>query len=263
VQASCSFFSPLLRTSCTTGPSVEGRHWRFSLPSWQYLQRHSSQSKFAQLAWHSTCSNSQCAARFCHSPEPRHAPPISPAPFLRLKIVSSLRTSEGPITVDSFIILTLHNLSSAVTDSLFVRLSCQMLETGALRITLDLPLFHGVEPECPRRSGANMLAINHNRYVFRSFPAFISPSKPGIGYVTAYQYDRTKSGPYLDPRIAFGMSVLTNLALMSLTGTALCLSSVLRNQSFSAWRIWCIRRDESTLLESASVRRYNTILAIM
>jgi hypothetical protein len=35
-----------------------------------------------------------------------------------------LRTSEGPLIVDSFIMLTLRNLCSTVTDSLFVRLAC-------------------------------------------------------------------------------------------------------------------------------------------
>jgi hypothetical protein len=50
-----------------------------------------------------------------------------------------------------------------------------MLEIGVLKITLDLPLLHGVEPQRPRRSRPNMLAISLNRYVFCSFFADVSP----------------------------------------------------------------------------------------
>jgi hypothetical protein len=70
--------------------------------------------------------------------------------------------------------LTVRNLSSAITDSLFVCPSSSshpMLETGPLKFVSDLPLLCGMEPQHPRRSGSNMLAISHNRYLFRSSPA--------------------------------------------------------------------------------------------
>jgi hypothetical protein len=141
--------------------------------------------------------------------------------YLSLKIVSSLRTSEGLINVDFFIMLTFRNLPSTVTDSLFVRLSCRMPETGVLKIMLDLSLLHGVEPQHPRRSRANMLAIGFNRYVSVLSLQTFSP-QPALGYVAAYpdNVDRT-SWPYIDPRIGFGMIVLTNVVLMLLTGAFL------------------------------------------
>jgi hypothetical protein len=143
VQASCSFFLPLPRTSSTTGPSVVGKRSPFSLPPWQSLRRRRSRSAFAQLYWGSKYSDSQSAV---NSPEQRRASPISIALYLPLKTASSLRTSEGPIIVDSFIMLTLRNVSSVFTDGLFVCPSHLKLETGALKFVSDLPLLYGVEP---------------------------------------------------------------------------------------------------------------------
>ncbi|KAJ7510723.1 hypothetical protein B0H11DRAFT_1955915 [Mycena galericulata] len=68
-----------------------------------------------------------------------------------------------------------------------------------------------------------------------------------MGYVCAYQDDYSSAGPYVDFRIAFLMSVLTNTVLMALT----------------AGRIWWIRRDASILSDSAGVRRYTTVIAII
>ncbi|KAJ7754378.1 hypothetical protein DFH07DRAFT_959827 [Mycena maculata] len=68
-----------------------------------------------------------------------------------------------------------------------------------------------------------------------------------LGYLCAYQDDYSSSGPYIDFRVAFLMSVLTNVVLMALT----------------AGRIWWVRRDASVLAYSAGVRRYNTVIAII
>jgi hypothetical protein len=51
------------------------------------------------------------------------------------------------------------------------------------------------------------------------------PSKPALGYVAAYPdyVGRTTSWPHIDTRIGFGMILLTNVVLMSLTGAFLLL----------------------------------------
>ncbi|KAJ7463296.1 hypothetical protein FB451DRAFT_1266081 [Mycena latifolia] len=68
-----------------------------------------------------------------------------------------------------------------------------------------------------------------------------------LGYISAYQDDYSISGRYIDYRAAFIMSVLTNVVLMALT----------------AGRIWWIRRDARVLLESPTVHKYNTVIAII
>ncbi|KAJ6463108.1 hypothetical protein DFH09DRAFT_1227578 [Mycena vulgaris] len=86
----------------------------------------------------------------------------------------------------------------------------------------------------------------------RNLPVVILPAltllvTTALGYFTAYQNDYSTTGPYFDSRIVFLMGVLTNVVLMTLT----------------AGRIWWIRRDARVLLESASLRRYNTVIAII
>jgi hypothetical protein len=203
VQASCLFSSALPLTFCTTGASVEGSPSRLSLPSWQSLRRCSSRSTFAQLFWLSRYSDPQSVASLGDSPDPM-------AFSLPLKIVSSLRTSESHRRM-SFIILTWHTLFSAVADSLFVRPSRPMLETVALKFASDLPMLYAVEPQRPHHTGANIPPIRHNKYVLRSFPADLSPSPPALGYVGSF------SGTFIDPRLVVGMSLLTNVVLMTLT----------------------------------------------
>ncbi|KAJ7116218.1 hypothetical protein C8R43DRAFT_1038363 [Mycena crocata] len=67
-----------------------------------------------------------------------------------------------------------------------------------------------------------------------------------LGYIYAYEEDYLDSTRF-NSRIAYLMSVFTNVLLMMLT----------------AGRIWWIRRAASVLSESSWVRRYNTVIAII
>ncbi|KAJ7261885.1 hypothetical protein C8J57DRAFT_1335639 [Mycena rebaudengoi] len=66
------------------------------------------------------------------------------------------------------------------------------------------------------------------------------------GYLCSYT-DEYSPHPYLDPRAAFIMSVLTNVLLMILT----------------AGRIWWRRRDARIVLESKFVKRYDMVIAVI
>ncbi|KAJ7480285.1 hypothetical protein B0H11DRAFT_2233407 [Mycena galericulata] len=66
-----------------------------------------------------------------------------------------------------------------------------------------------------------------------------------LGYLVSHE-DWVKLGG-LDTRVPFIMSALTNIILIGLT----------------AGRIWWIRRDACALSESAAVRAYNTVIAII
>ncbi|KAJ7438565.1 hypothetical protein B0H11DRAFT_589180 [Mycena galericulata] len=66
-----------------------------------------------------------------------------------------------------------------------------------------------------------------------------------LGYLVTYEVD-VKPGS-LDSRVPFIMSILTNVVLIALT----------------AGRIWWIRRDARVLSESALIRTYNTVVAII
>ncbi|KAF7375577.1 hypothetical protein MSAN_00446000 [Mycena sanguinolenta] len=67
-----------------------------------------------------------------------------------------------------------------------------------------------------------------------------------LGYWSSYRDDLVD--PYLiDQRIAYIMVLLTNIVLLILT----------------AGRIWWIRREAIRVLESAHIRKYNTIVAII
>ncbi|KAJ7108236.1 hypothetical protein C8R44DRAFT_803845 [Mycena epipterygia] len=68
-----------------------------------------------------------------------------------------------------------------------------------------------------------------------------------LGYISTYKDDYSQSGSYIDSRIPFLLSILTNVLLMALT----------------AGRIWWIRRDACIVLESSSLRVYNTVIAII
>ncbi|KAJ6563289.1 hypothetical protein DFH09DRAFT_1158898 [Mycena vulgaris] len=102
-------------------------------------------------------------------------------------------------------------------------------------------------------------AVTDSLFIYRCFmvwnrnlrvvilPALTLLVTTALGYFTAYQNDYSTTGPYFDSRIAFLTGVLTNVMLMAMT----------------AGRIWWIRRDARVLLESASLRRYNTVIAII
>ncbi|KAJ6473486.1 hypothetical protein DFH09DRAFT_1293758 [Mycena vulgaris] len=102
-------------------------------------------------------------------------------------------------------------------------------------------------------------AVTDSLFIYRCFmvwnrnlrvvvlPALTLLVTTAIGYSTAYQIEYSTTGPYFDSRIVFLMGVLTNVILMAMT----------------AGRIWWIRRDARVLLESASLRRYNTVIAII
>ncbi|KAJ7155188.1 hypothetical protein C8R46DRAFT_1296510 [Mycena filopes] len=68
-----------------------------------------------------------------------------------------------------------------------------------------------------------------------------------LGYITAYDVDSTFSTSHVDFRISFGLVMLTNVLLMSLT----------------AGRIWWARRDAALVLNSAYVRKYDTVIAMI
>ncbi|KAJ7664876.1 hypothetical protein B0H17DRAFT_1211140 [Mycena rosella] len=78
-------------------------------------------------------------------------------------------------------------------------------------------------------------------------PILMTLTTTVLGYLAAYDDDYVRAGPYIDFRIAFIMSVLTNVLLMALT----------------AGRIWWIQRAAWVLSESVCVRRYNTVIAII
>ncbi|KAJ6563358.1 hypothetical protein DFH09DRAFT_1159005 [Mycena vulgaris] len=102
-------------------------------------------------------------------------------------------------------------------------------------------------------------AVTDSLFIYRCFmvwnrnlwavvlPAFTLLVTTVLGYFTACQYGYSTTGPYFDPRIVFLMVILTNVMLMALT----------------AGRIWWIHRDARILLESASLRRCNTVIAII
>ncbi|KAJ7783984.1 hypothetical protein DFH07DRAFT_789772, partial [Mycena maculata] len=87
---------------------------------------------------------------------------------------------------------------------------------------------------------------NHNIRIV-VIPILLLLTTTVIGYLSVYEDEYVISSHYLDFRVAFIMSVVTNVALMALT----------------AGRIWWIRRDACVLLESASVRMYTTVIAII
>ncbi|KAJ7108232.1 hypothetical protein C8R44DRAFT_986792 [Mycena epipterygia] len=69
-----------------------------------------------------------------------------------------------------------------------------------------------------------------------------------LGYISAYQNDYLNPTRHrVDFRIAFIMSMVTNVVLMGLT----------------AGRIWWIQRDTSRVLGAASAQKYNTVIAII
>ncbi|KAJ7480297.1 hypothetical protein B0H11DRAFT_2280613 [Mycena galericulata] len=67
-----------------------------------------------------------------------------------------------------------------------------------------------------------------------------------LGYLVSYEEVLFERGG-LDVRVPYIMGILTNIILMALT----------------AGRIWWIRRDARVLSESASVRTYNIVIAII
>ncbi|KAF7375385.1 hypothetical protein MSAN_00426100 [Mycena sanguinolenta] len=67
-----------------------------------------------------------------------------------------------------------------------------------------------------------------------------------LGYLSAYKDDLVDPC-FLDQRIVYIMVLLTNVMLLTLT----------------AGRIWWIRRDAILVLESAHVRKYDTVVAII
>ncbi|KAJ7194479.1 hypothetical protein B0H12DRAFT_1226792 [Mycena haematopus] len=67
-----------------------------------------------------------------------------------------------------------------------------------------------------------------------------------LGYLSAYEDDLV-SPYFIDDRVIFVMVIVTNVVLMTLT----------------AGRIWWIRRDAIIVLESAYVRKYDTVVAII
>ncbi|KAJ7463308.1 hypothetical protein FB451DRAFT_464592 [Mycena latifolia] len=78
-------------------------------------------------------------------------------------------------------------------------------------------------------------------------PIFMVVATTVLGYLCAYSDDDLNANECIDYRAVFLLSIVTNFVLMALT----------------AGRIWWIRRDACVLLESASVRRYNTVIAMI
>ncbi|KAJ7108237.1 hypothetical protein C8R44DRAFT_885001 [Mycena epipterygia] len=83
--------------------------------------------------------------------------------------------------------------------------------------------------------------------LFVDLPLFYDLGKELLGYLCAYGDDHVGSDSFIDSRVAFLMSVLTNIVLMVLTASRIC---------------W-IRRDARVLLQTACVHRYSTAIAII
>ncbi|KAJ7783978.1 hypothetical protein DFH07DRAFT_789743 [Mycena maculata] len=126
------------------------------------------------------------------------------------RAVSVINLFDNLYIVDDFLLVT----NNLVTDSLFIY-RCFIVWNHNIRIAV--------------------------------IPILLLLTTTVIGYLSVYEDEYVISSHYLDFRVAFIMSVVTNVALMALT----------------AGRIWWIRRDACVLLESASVRMYTTVIAII
>jgi hypothetical protein len=88
-----------------------------------------------------------------------------------------------------------------------------------------------------------------------------------MGFVGAFRPDDPSRSDDTYYRLAFGMTILTNLMLMALTGTfsllACHVSLPTTLISLAAGRIWWIRRDVVAVIEPSVTRTYDTVIAMM